>query len=60
MHEIMEASRSLKSLLQCKDIEKAIPRSSRSGSMVMNPTSILEDAHSIPGLAPWVKDPALI
>ena len=27
---------------------------------LMNPTSIREDASLIPGLAPWIKDPALL
>ena len=32
---------------------------SHCGSVEMNPTSILEDVSSIPGLEQWVKDPVL-
>ena len=39
---------------------RCILGSSHCGSAVMNPTSIHADAGLIPGLAQWVKDPALL
>ena len=39
--------------------KKIIFRSSRHGAVVSNPTRNHEVAGSIPGLAQWVKDPAL-
>ena len=39
--------------------EKVMAGSSCYGSLVKNSTSIHEDAGLIPGLAQWVKDPAL-
>ena len=41
------------------DWEFKITRSCHHGSAVTNPHSMREDAGSIPGLAQWVKDPAL-
>ena len=42
-----------------KSTKKKRSRSSHYGAAEMNPTSIHEDTGSIPGLAQWVKEPAL-
>ena len=40
--------------------KNCLPGSSHCGSAIMNPASMYEDMGLIPGLAQWVKDPALV
>ena len=42
-----------------RGVRKETKWSSHSGSAVKNTTSVHEDVGLIPGLAQWVKDPAL-
>ena len=47
-------------LAKKSDFEKERVWSSHGGSVEMNPINIHEDVGSIPGLAQWVKDMALL
>ena len=53
-------SRYIKTIFCFEKIFKKHCTSSCSGSEVMKPTSIHEEADMIPGLAQWVKNPALL
>ena len=44
----------------CIPIQSSNSQSSHCSSVVMNLTSTHKDVGSIPGLAEWVKDPALL
>ena len=48
-----------RSVIYQRELKMCVYRSSHCGSVETNPTSIHEDAGSIPGPVQWVKDPVL-
>ena len=58
-HKEKEIGETILFTITSKRIKHLGIQSSHHGSAVINPTSNHEDAGLIPGLAQWVKDPAL-